>query len=74
MYKVDLKDCNSHTCATTLQQKFFLRITLVSVSCDYLAIFIYTGKPDWIVHVMLNQQSILERSVVNGSFFGATIA
>ena len=69
MYRVDVKDCNSHACTTTLLQKFFLCIALVSVSFDYLAILLYTGKPDWIVRIMLNQKTILEWSIVNGNFF-----
>ena len=31
----------------------------------------YTGKPDWIGHVMLNQKTISEWSIVNGSFFNS---
>ena len=50
-------------------KSFFLGNALVYVNCNYSPIFLYTTKPDWRVHVMLNQKTILEWSIVNGSFF-----
>ena len=55
--------CKSRACTITLKQKFFLHIARVSVSLDYLVIFLYTGKPDRIIH--LNAESKDNSGMVN---------
>ena len=43
--------------------KVFLHIAQVSVSFDYLVIFLYIGKSDWIIH--LNAKSKDNFGMVN---------
>ena len=61
--QIDAKDCNSHVYTITLLQKFFVHIARVSVSFDYLVIFLHPGKPDWIIH--LNAKSKNNFGTVN---------
>ena len=49
-YCVQVKDCNSRARTITLHKNFFLRNAQPSVSFCHLIIFLYTGKPDYIIH------------------------
>ena len=66
---VQVKDCNSRARTVTLHKNFFLRNTQPFVSFCYLIIFLYTGKPDQIIHLNLRSKDNFEMVHSEQQFF-----